>query len=122
MPVHRTVYGAGASHDKVARAKELRRAMTPGETLLWAELRKNRLKAYHFRRQQVIIGYIVDFYCHSAALIVEVDGSVHDDQAEADAERDQALHARGYRVLRIKEEAIHHDLPGVLDTILGALC
>ncbi len=53
--------------------------MTSAEKLLWQELRANKL-GVHFRRQQVIAGFIVDFYCHKADLIVEVDGETHDPQ------------------------------------------
>ena len=61
---------------KIARAKELRRNPTPAERLLWAHLRRNQLGGYHFRRQQVISGFIVDFYCHRAAVAIEIDGAV----------------------------------------------
>ena len=47
--------------------------MTPAEKILWNELRANKL-GVHFRRQQVIAGFIVDFYCHKSALVIEVDG------------------------------------------------
>jgi very-short-patch-repair endonuclease len=56
------------------RALELRGRMTPEERVIWQELRGSRLGA-HFRRQQVLAPYIVDFYCHSAGLVVEIDGS-----------------------------------------------
>ncbi len=60
--------------------------MTPPKILrsIWQELRGNKL-GVHFRRQQVIAGFIVDFYCHKAALVVEVDGDIHDLQQEEDA-------------------------------------
>ena len=58
--------------------------MTPAEKILWNELRANKL-GVHFRRQQVIAGFIVDFYCHKAGLVVEVDGDIHDLQKEEDA-------------------------------------
>ena len=51
--------------------------MTPAEKILWQELRANKL-GVHFRRQQAIAGFIVDFYCHKAGLVVEVDGDIHD--------------------------------------------
>jgi very-short-patch-repair endonuclease len=62
---------------KLDRAKEFRRNMTPEEKILWECLRGNKLNGLHFRRQQVIEGYIVDFYCHTARLDVEVDGKIH---------------------------------------------
>ncbi len=64
----------------------------PAEKLrsVWEELRANKL-GVHFRRQQVIQGFIVDFYCHKAALVLEVDGDIHDLQKEDDARREKAL-------------------------------
>jgi very-short-patch-repair endonuclease len=71
------------------------------------------LAGLHFRRQQVIDGYIADFYCHAAAVIVEVDGEVHVRQAEYDAGRDEILSLRGFRILRTKNEDVRQDLAGV---------
>jgi very-short-patch-repair endonuclease len=58
---------------KLARARQLRREMTPMERALWAQLRDHRMCGLHFRRQQVIDGFIVDFYCHAARLIIEIE-------------------------------------------------
>ena len=74
--------------------------MTPAEAILWQHLRTNKLDGLHFRRQEVINGLIADFYCHEAGLVVEVDGAVHEDRTDADAERDRILTGRGLRVLR----------------------
>ena len=72
MPVKNIIPGQKVTKEKLERAKELRREMTPAEKILWHELRANKL-GVHFRRQQVIQGFIVDFYCHKAQLVVEVD-------------------------------------------------
>ena len=85
--------------------------MTPAERRLWNCLRANRLGGLQFRRQQVIDGFIVDFYCHAAAVVVEVDGPVHDDRADYDAERDRILTARGLRVVRFTNEQVNGSLP-----------
>ena len=69
-------------------ARQLRQEMTPAEAILWKHLRTDQLGGLHFRRQQVLDGYIVDFYCHAAQLVIEVDGEVHASQHEYDAERD----------------------------------
>src|SRR5215207_3725346 len=94
-PAQAIVVGQRVAREKVERAKALRREMTPAERRLWQQLRDHRLAGLRFRRQQVVNGFIVDFYCHAAALVVEVDGSVHSEQAEYDAERDRILAARG---------------------------
>ena len=103
------------------RAKELRRQMTPAERRLWERLRANRLGGLQFRRQQVIDGFIVDFYCHAAAVVVEVDGPVHEDRADYDAERDRILTARGLRVVRFTNEQVDRSLADVLRRI-EAIC
>lgn len=111
------VIGQNVSTIKVARAKELRQRMTPEEQIIWQHLRNNRLNGLHFRRQQVIDGFIADFYCHSAALVIEVDGKIHEKQAEYDAERDRILSARGLRSLRIRNEEVRENIEGVLKRI-----
>ena len=68
----------------------------------------------------MIDGYIVDFYCHSVRLIIEVDGAIHDNQTEEDQKRDLILQGKGLKVLRIKNEEIHSDLPSVLNRITQA--
>lgn len=109
------VRGQKVEESKVAAAKMLRRAMTPAETLLWRHLHNRRLHGFHFRRQQIIRGFIADFYCHRAALVVECDGSVHD--ASYDAERDGIFAALGIRVLRFPNEDVLHHTENVLQTI-----
>lgn len=106
------------SQRKLDLAKQFRSDMTKAEEILWDHLRYNRLNGLHFRRQQVIDGYIVDFYCHSARLIVEVDGEVHEYQEEKDAVRDCALQNEGLKVLRIRNKEVYCDLEGVLIKIL----
>lgn len=120
MPAKNIVIGQKVDPEKVQRAKELRRQMTPEEKLLWQGLRKNQLGGYHFRRQQVIDGYIVDFYCHATRLVVELDGEIHSSQVEKDQERDHILSTLGFRILRINNEEVNHHLSGVLVRILKA--
>ncbi|MGD0950718.1 MAG: DUF559 domain-containing protein [Candidatus Binatia bacterium] len=105
---------------KVQRAKQLRRQMTEAELILWQRLRRNQLRGFHFRREQVIDGFIADFYCHAAGLVIEVDGGVHCGQAAYDEERDRVLSQRGLRVLRIGNDEVQRDLDGVLGRIAQA--
>jgi very-short-patch-repair endonuclease len=111
------VIGQQVSSVKMQRAKELRREMTEEEKILWKHLRANRLNELHFRRQQIIDGFIVDFYCHTAGVVVEVDGEIHEQQVEYDAERDKILSARGLLMLRFKNEEIKQELAKVLAQI-----
>ncbi|MBX3429476.1 MAG: endonuclease domain-containing protein [Hyphomonadaceae bacterium] len=86
----------------VAIARRLRKTMTPAEQMLWFELRRVRVPGTHFRRQAVIGPFVVDFICHTAMLAIEIDGGAHDapDVAARDAERQQWIEGRGYRMLR----------------------
>jgi very-short-patch-repair endonuclease len=85
------------------RARRLRRDMTLPEVLLWDCLRAGRLEGFRFRRQHPVGPYILDIYCASARLAVEVDGFQHDQPAQIayDRRRDGYLGERGIRVMRI---------------------
>lgn len=104
--------------DKKMRAKQLRQEMTPAEKHLWQLLRRDQLGGFHFRRQQVIDGFIIDFYCHPAGLVVELDGRVHQQQKEDDIERDKALETRGLTVIRFANEEVLKETQQVLQRIL----
>ena len=105
MPIKNIVTEQRVTKAKLERAKELRREMTPAEKLLWQEIRANKL-GVRFRRQQVIQGFIVDFYCHQAGLVIEVDGDIHDLQKEEDERREKVLSALGLRVVRFRNDEI----------------
>jgi very-short-patch-repair endonuclease len=94
--------------------------MTPEEALLWSRLRGNRLRGLHFRRQQLVHGFIADFYCHGAGVAVEVDGGIHDTQVEYDAARNVAFAAIGLLVLRFRNEEVTGRLPDVLERVATA--
>jgi len=113
-PVPHIITGQKVSDTKVELMRELRREMTPEEKLLWARVRGNRLVGLHFRRQQLIHGFVADFYCHAAGVVVEVDGGVHDDQVEYDAARDLAFTTLGLLVMRFRNE----EVTGEMDTVL----
>jgi very-short-patch-repair endonuclease len=74
----------------------------------------------HFQRQQIIDRFIVDFYCHKAALVVEVDGGIHLEQYAYDRERELFLKDIGLRVLRFTNMDVEHNLVDVLHAILQA--
>ncbi len=90
---------------KLEQAKALRRQMTPAEKLLWSHLRRNQL-GYHFRRQQIVAGFIADFYCDAARLVVEVDGGVHEQQTDYDESREELLTQWDISTLRVTNEEI----------------
>lgn len=91
----------------------MRRQPTPAEALLWQELRAGKLEGLKFRRQHALGRFIVDFYCVRAALVVEVDGPVHEDQVEADAERDAHLESLGLIVIRFS----NHEVMTMMDSV-----
>jgi very-short-patch-repair endonuclease len=98
-------------------AKQMRHEMTPEERMLWGELRRNRCDGLHFRRQQVISGFIVDFYCDAARLAVELDGAFHD--ADDDARRDRELARMGVVVMRLENCELRENLASVLARIVA---
>jgi very-short-patch-repair endonuclease len=87
---------------------------------LWQELRGRRLGGLRFRRQQIVAGYVADFYCHEAGLVVEVDGPIHDEQQGQDAYRDAVIASEGLRILRVTNHAVLHHLDSMLTRIAAA--
>ena len=120
MGAKNIIVGQKVDEVKAQRAKELRQEMTDEEKVLWHHIRTNKIEGLKFRRQQVIQGFIVDFCCHKAGLVIEVDGGVHADQIEYDRERDKVLEGLDLRIMRVKNEEIRDDLPGVLSRIEAA--
>ncbi|WP_269845208.1 endonuclease domain-containing protein [Allosphingosinicella deserti] len=116
-------HGGGGSSPRqrpaVYAARKLRKEMSLAEVLLWQELRK-RPGGLKFRRQHAIAPYIVDFYCSSAALIIEVDGAAHNGAgAERDAKRDEILRSRGLTLIRIPASEVLADPGGVSISIVN---
>jgi very-short-patch-repair endonuclease len=67
------------SSKMIARARTLRKKMTESEKKLWQRLRERRLSGYRFRKQAPMGGYILDFVCHEAKVIIELDGGQHNE-------------------------------------------
>jgi len=97
--------------------------MTESERLLWSRLRRKQLHGTQFYRQKPIGSYIVDFYAPAARLVVEVDGSQHQDNihAQNDAYRDESLKGQGLRVLRFTNLQVLQDLDSVVGVVAEAL-
>jgi very-short-patch-repair endonuclease len=108
-------------YDKLERTRRLRREMTPQERLLWGQLRDRRLAGAKFRKQMWFAGYIADFACTDARLVVEADGSQHADNTDYDAARERAFGSLGWRTLRFWNNEITENLDGVLTVIANAL-
>ena len=102
------------------KAKALRASLTLPEVLLWQALR-TRPGGLKFRRQHPAGRYVLDFFCASLQLAVEIDGEVHGfgDRAQGDEERDAWLRAQGVRVLRVPASDVLADVDHVVDHILA---
>ena len=94
-------------------AKSLRNNMTPEERHLWYDFLKGL--DVNVKRQQIIGSYIVDFFCASAKLVIELDGTQHYEEKglEKDAVRDEFLKNCGYTVKRYFNRDIHQNFEGV---------
>ncbi|MGH7548076.1 MAG: endonuclease domain-containing protein [Gemmatimonadales bacterium] len=93
---------------KLQRARELRQDLTLAERRAWDLLRNRRMLGLKFRRQHVLAGFIVDFYCAKLGLVLEINGPGHTSttQSDYDAARTAHLETRGLRVIRISNEAL----------------
>jgi very-short-patch-repair endonuclease len=101
------------------RRQELRSTMTPAEIRLWQAIKHRQLNGLKFRRQHSIGPYIVDFYCPSAKLVIELDGAAHDSESawRYDEQRTALINSLGLTVLRFENRAIMENLDGVLSVI-----
>ena len=100
-----------------SNSRRLRKNMTDAELALWQQLRLRQVHGLKFRRQYPIGPYIADFACLSIKLIIEVDGSQHADQKNADIQRDQNLHKAGFKVLRFWDTEVLQETESVMEFI-----
>ena len=106
----------GASPLLFQMAKELRENMTETEKQLWSRLSKSQL-GVRFKAQHPMSKFIVDFYCHSLKLVIEIDGGIHKFQQEHDKARSEALSQLGLKVIRFKNEEILQNPDNVIAEI-----
>ncbi|MBC7813633.1 MAG: endonuclease domain-containing protein [Burkholderiales bacterium] len=102
-------------------AKEMRREPTAAENALWQRLRRKHHAGYKFRRQHPIDRFIVDFYCATARLVIEVDGVIHEQTQDYDAVRQEFLEHLSLRVLRFTNGEVLQQIEAVLERIGEAL-
>src|SRR6266550_352467 len=107
----------------VDRARLLRKKATEPERVLWRHLRNRRFAGYKFRRQHLFHGYVLDFYCASAKLAIELDGGGHNYRAGQirNRTRSQFLARHGVVVLRFWNHQVRQELDSVLRAIWFAL-
>ncbi len=98
-------------------AQKLRQSGNLSEVLLWNEIKGNKL-GYRFLRQRPLGNYIVDFFCHSLALAIEIDGAAsHDSKIERDEKRQKELEEMGINIIRCKDAEVRYNLDGVVAMI-----
>ena len=105
------------------KAQQLRRRMTDAETLLWEHLKSRKLEGYKFRKQHPISRYILDFYCHSEKLAIEIDGPNHNLKATQvyDSDRTSNLIELGIKTIRFTNEEVLKDVESVKRKIIAEI-
>jgi len=106
-------------HSKKALAalrKDLRSNLTPAEAFLWNHLKSRKFEGRRFTKQHSIGNYIIDFYCPSEKLIIELDGEIHNNAnaLENDEKRTKFLESFGYKVIRFENKMVFDNLSSVL--------
>ncbi len=98
-------------------ARQNRNNATLAEKMLWKQLKGKKLKGYDFHRQKPVENFIADFYCYGLRLIIEVDGSSHNEKLDYDEIRQKRLEDLGFTVLRFTNDDVLHNLEGVIKSL-----
>ncbi len=98
-------------------SRDLRNKSTPGEIMLWKEIKGRKLRGYQFMRQKPIGKYIVDFFCSKLKLVIEIDGDSHLGKEACDRKRQKKLEALGLTFLRFEELEVRYNLDRVIEKI-----
>ncbi|TYB79912.1 endonuclease domain-containing protein [Bizionia myxarmorum] len=109
----------GAPSSSFGKAKQLRSNMTKAEVMLWSRLKNNGCTGLKFRRQHPLHLFIVDFYCHKIALVIEIDGEYHnsEEQKALDKERTELLNFQDIHVIRFTNNEVYDNLNKVIESI-----
>ena len=104
-------------------SRKLRLNMTDAEKQLWSKIRMKQAEGFQFYRQKIIGDYIVDFFCHRANLVIELDGGQHyaEEGAKSDRLRDEYMRTCGLKVLRFSDADVLKNVEGVVQVILESL-
>lgn len=100
-------------------AREMRKARNLPEVLFWKQVRNRQFNGLDFDRQKIIGNYIAVFYCSQCNVVVEIDGSSHDNKAEYDARRDRYLQSVGLTVIHIPVREVMNNLSGLMKKLEG---
>lgn len=104
-----------------SRANHLRKNSTDAERFLWQRLRQRQLGGFKFRRQVPVAGYVADFVCMEAMVVIDLDGGQRLDQSGYDAQRNERIKAHGYAVLRFWNSEEFQQVDAVMERILAVL-
>jgi very-short-patch-repair endonuclease len=107
--------------ERILQARQLRKAMTGVELMVWDQLRRRQIARYKFRRQAPIGRYVVDFVCLSERLIVEIDGPTHDFTVDADRKRELWLRSQGYRFVNFTADEVLQDPESIAFAVAAVL-
>ena len=102
-------------------ARDLRSNSTISEIILWQHIKNKQFHGLDFDRQKIIGDYIVDFYCSSLNLVIEIDGMSHIDKRDDDLLRDKFLIDLGLYVLRLDDEMVRSNLDKALEKMNNAV-
>lgn len=97
-----------------SRARALRKAGVLSEVIFWLQVHKQKFWKIDFDRQRIIGNYIVDFYVKTLGLVIEIDGSSHNDKEDYDKKREDFLVSMGLKVYRISDLRVKHDVNNVM--------
>ena len=109
--------GSRKKFAKILFSRELRKKSTKAERVLWKYLKDRKFFNKKFRRQHIIEGFIVDFYCPEEKLAIELDGSIHYKQKDYDRMRQDVIEDAGVNVLRFKNKDVLNNIIKVLKSI-----
>ncbi|MFZ1750000.1 MAG: DUF559 domain-containing protein, partial [Saprospiraceae bacterium] len=107
----------GAKPNIFERAASLRRNMTVEELKVWNYL-KTKPSGLKFRRQHPIMFYVVDFYCHSIKLVIEIDGINHKYSSEADSNREEDIIKYGIKIIRFTNKEVNSNFEFIIESTL----
>ena len=96
------------------RSRSLKKGYVLSEVIFWKQVRNKEFHQIDFDRQRIIGNYIVDFYIKSLGIVIEIDGSSHNDKEETDRKRQQFLESLDLKVYRISDFRVKNDLLNVM--------
>ena len=98
-------------------ARQLRKGQTDTEKRVWTLLKDRQLFGLKFRRQHVIEGFVVDFYCHEHQLAIEVDGGIHQRRREYDRLRQNEIEAKDVTIIRVSNDDLENNMCTLIQKI-----